>query len=705
VTNQSLGKPNMANFNENTSETRSTIQNKTHTIAGAFVPRWGVDKTGNSADNSRDNEDFEPNAWTGEVPQNVVDAILASLSFGILDIQIKKMRHETISSYFGELQPHHEACYKEDKILYKKADFHSQDCWVLVLEDFNTTGLLGPFGFLPDGDKYKQNFVTLMRTNGDMNTKAGGLGSRNQGKITISAASKGFCWLAYTVRAPHDTPDKEPRALMGRTRLRPHWIDQSHYQKDGHWGIWNQDNVLPCTDDGIIDKFVTDFGLKRKAAQTGTSIVIPFYNGSSEPVDLVRQLIERNYALFVMSRLQVNLEVEENPKPYELNCASLLNIIQDCINSDSSSRSDEWYELKARVEYLTSMLKARENDDKHIKLPAPNRPKSFSEYLKDLPEELQKKLVTTYNVDGKLVVTIPVEVTENKDDSPYTHTGQLDIAIFQDSDVAGHWPEFLRDGLRIAPIDRRSRSRMGNKISGVFSIVLVTGGENNGLQKLLRASEPGAHDKWKKDNAKFRETWPEGAKWVDFAKGAPEELVEFLKGNKESLDFSGFNFLSDPNANKTPEGGTDTGSGSKGRGRKTKPKPVVKPKPKPVVQSGPEPHIQGYVDHGRGCIEVTIKDIKADTLKVSAAYDTDLSGVFTKHDRADFDFEVMHAKGDIAVENGSLTKLDKNSFLVDVFDSDSFKLVIKGFDIRRVPVLKVDAYNKTELPTVASRTK
>jgi hypothetical protein len=65
----------------------------------------------------------------------------------------------------------------------------------------------------------------------------------------------------------------------------------------------------------------------------------------------------------------------------------------------------------------------------------------------------------------------------------------------------------------------------------------------------------------------------------------------------------------------------------------------------------------------------------------------------------------MHAKGDIAVENGSLTKLDKNSFLIDVFDSDSFKLVIKGFDIRRVPVLKADAYNKTELPPVASRTK
>ena len=61
--------------------------------------------------------------------------------------------------------------------------------------------------------------------------------------------------------------------------------------------------------------------------------------------------------------------------------------------------------------------------------------------------------------------------------------------------------------------------------------------------------------------------------------------------------------------------------------------------------------------------------------------------------------------GDITVENGSLTKLDKNSFLVDVFDSGSFKLAIKGFDIRRVPILKADAYNKTELPTVASRTK
>ena len=693
----------MSNFNDDTSETHSTIQNKIHTLAGAFVPRWGIDKAGNSNDNSRDAESFEPNAWTGEIPQNVVDAILKLLSSGLLDIQIKRMRHETISQYFGELRPHHEACHEKDKILYEKADFHSEDCWVLVLEDFNTTGLLGPFGFRPDGDKYKQNFVTLMRTNGDMNTKDGGLGSRNQGKITISAASKGWCWFAYTVRTPHDTPDTEPRALMGRTRLRPHWIGDNQYQKDGHWGVWDQEKVLPCTDDKIIDEFVTDFGLKRKANQAGTSIVIPFYNGSIDPVDLVKRLIERNYALFVMNRLQVNLEVEKTPKRYELNCASLLNIIQDCIDSDASDRSDEWYELKTRVEYLTSMLKALENDDEHIKLPAPNKPKSFSEYLKDLPEELQKKLVTSYEIKGRLVVTIPVEVTERKDGSSYTHNGQLDLAVFKDPDVAGHWPEFLRDGLRIAPISRSSMVR--NKISGVFSIVLATGGEKNGLQKLLRASEPGAHDKWDKGNLKFKETWDEGAKWVDFAKGAPEELAEFLKGNKESLDFSGFNFLFDPNANKTPEGGTDTGSGSKGRGRKTKPKPVVKPKPKPVVQSGPEPHIQGYVDHGHGCVEVTIKDIKADTLKVSAAYDTDLSGVFTKHDRADFDFEVMHTKGDITVENGSLTKLDKNSFLVDVFDSDSLKVVIEGFDIRRAPIVKANAYNKTELSPLASGTK
>jgi len=144
---------------------------------------------------------------------------------------------------------------------------------------------------------------------------------------------------------------------MGRIRLRPHWIDEAHYSKDGHWGVWNIINERlepsPCTEDVVLDEFASDFGVIRQQDEPGTSIVVPHYNGPSEPADLMFHLIERNYGLVNLNRIEFEVSLEEHGYQCKLHAGN----IQEVVSEFADSTGDEkWSNLLIRIRRFAAML-------------------------------------------------------------------------------------------------------------------------------------------------------------------------------------------------------------------------------------------------------------------------------------------------------------------------------------------------------------
>lgn len=653
-------------------------------VAGSHVPRWRLYPEGVISENLREMEAFHAEAQLSEGPQNAADGRLDDSKPVRQRICIRRVPNHLLSKWIGDLRVHHKTCSEEEPRRYTH-DFHDTDGLVMIFEDFNTTGLLGPFRHVPNSSDFPKNFVGLLLSSGDVvNKTASQLGSRGQGKITFAKASSAFCWFAYSVRIPHPSPNPEARVLMGRVRLQPHWISGVHYSKDGHWGVWNTINERlepsPCTEDVVLDEFASDFGVIRQQDEPGTSIVVPHYTGTTEPAGLMFHLIERNYGLVNLNRIEFEVSLEEHGYQCKLHAGNIQEVVSEFANSTGD---EKWTNLLVRIRRFAAMLSALDNPNAHIHLPKPERPMSFKRYLKSLPEDTQKRIVDDYEQSEIQVLRVAVEVEERREDrTTKLHSGELVLAIFKDGDSVGDYPEYFRDGLRIAPPDRTSMVR--DRIAGHGAIVIVKGGMTNGLQMLLRASEPGAHDKWIAGNDKFKETWNHGKTWIDFAKDAPAELVEFVKGNTNTLNTLGFPFLTDPNPDERPDGNSPNSNDENGRGRSRR---TRRPRPEPHPNN-PQADITSHLHNGKNCVRVTLGGLTSRRLSIDAQYAREDGHGY---DAADFDFEEMNSHGEILVPGGRVIEAHDNQLIVECDDQESFEVLILGFDIRRQPRVTVDS--------------
>src|SRR5262249_19681581 len=131
----------------------------------------------------------------------------------------------------------------------------------------------------------KNGFFTFFRAEGQSDKEQGDRGRWGVGKFVFPRSSRVSSLLAVTVR--HD--DKR-RLLMGRAILKTHAIGDKRYVADGYYGELRDvagggQVVAPIedvkaeekTDTKVIDRFCSDFGLKR-GTEPGLSIVVPWYD-------------------------------------------------------------------------------------------------------------------------------------------------------------------------------------------------------------------------------------------------------------------------------------------------------------------------------------------------------------------------------------------------------------------------------------------
>lgn len=168
---------------------------------------------------------------------------------------------------------------------------------VLLIEDFGTCGLTGPY----DNPRAKGNFNSFWRRFGQSEKGNEKGGRHGVGKSTVASASAIKTVFGMTVRH-----DDGKRLLYGQATLRPHEIPGNDALFDSY-GVFaaNAPPAAPLPFEGdAINRFVETFGLSRHV-EPGLSLVIPLPVEDLTSETLVVAVIEHCFHQILEGMLSV----------------------------------------------------------------------------------------------------------------------------------------------------------------------------------------------------------------------------------------------------------------------------------------------------------------------------------------------------------------------------------------------------------------
>jgi len=172
--------------------------------------------------------------------------------------------------------------------------------YVLVIEDFGTTGLEGCWNN-PDVDGPTENWNAFWHREGEgAKSAAGSNGRAGQGKITYYRISAARCVFGFTVRKSDGA-----RLLMGRSAFRKVYpFNGKKFLRHSFW-CEGDGHAVPVTDDEEIMAFRKAFGLSR-LSEPGLSLVIP-YPTDFIPKGAIQTIITDFYYPVAARHLEVDI--------------------------------------------------------------------------------------------------------------------------------------------------------------------------------------------------------------------------------------------------------------------------------------------------------------------------------------------------------------------------------------------------------------
>jgi hypothetical protein len=166
----------------------------------------------------------------------------------------------------------------------------------LIIEDFETTGLLGEVDRKDD-----KQFCGFWRRFGRSNKKGSAGGRWGLGKLVFSSSSSIRTLIGLTRREGRD-----PLCLMGQAILRNHTIGEIETDSVGFWCAPDVKKGLPSTDERLCEDFASAT-LLRRTDQTGLSLVIPYVLPEIEPHHLMLATLKNYYFPILTGRLIVDV--------------------------------------------------------------------------------------------------------------------------------------------------------------------------------------------------------------------------------------------------------------------------------------------------------------------------------------------------------------------------------------------------------------
>ncbi len=392
----------------------------------------------------------------------------------------------------------------------------SSDMEVVVIEDYNTTGLVGNVNMLKGERKQgtsdfkkstdENTFFWFLRSTGNSLRRTKGRGGSNAlGKLTFPLASKVRTFFVVTTR------EDGSRFLCGQSIVRTH-----HYRGEDYEGKLffaepeliqgNRYGWTPIRDQKLIDEFCSSFNVNRPIDEPGTSIVVLM------PVDEIteKKLGYGTLANYFIPILDNQLKVEI--KTYEGDLAEFgaknvrrllkekkLDWKEAGVTKRLNSKPNPAWSSLSRMQELERLYDAKEGTGETVvfELGTPphdtnKAPDSDDSWIRVLPEEKSKKLeemTEAFNSGKFLKLTglIPLKSKQGQvTEGPYT-------LILHKTDVEAAEAHFYRDKISLPLVKKKE-----HVAQGVSSLFIAEGGEKNPLAAFLRDMEGPAHLRWNK---------------------------------------------------------------------------------------------------------------------------------------------------------------------------------------------------------------
>ena len=206
-----------------------------------------------------------------------------------IKIFLNSIRRENTNNFLdNELKDHLNACSLIDEGEYP------EDILYIVLEDFNTTGLDGPY----NSDARDGNFYNFWWREGISEKSGQRAGRWGLGKITYHIVSRIRTFWGLTIREDGNA------LLMGKALLKTHTLSGRRYH---YFGYFSRDDFMPVEDNSILSQFKNNFGVSRSNNETGLSVVIPLPDNEISFESIMKGVIQHYYYPLLAGTLKVEI--------------------------------------------------------------------------------------------------------------------------------------------------------------------------------------------------------------------------------------------------------------------------------------------------------------------------------------------------------------------------------------------------------------
>lgn len=542
------------------------------------------------------------------------------------------------SDYLKKLFEGHEEHAKAAGINVAAIDFKQPAA--LVVEDFGTKGLTGRLD-VKDSD----NFSDFWRRHGRSHKSGKSLGRWGLGKLVFSMSSQLNAFFGLTVQS-----DTGNRALMGQTVLGMHTFGGEEFPSHTFFAEVNAGGggkaglPVPVTDDGYLNEFTSQFGLKR-TTEPGLSVVIPF---PSQDLDRERMIVVAisNYFIPILHK-QLVLEFDDI-RIDERNITDLARkYVKDKIR-DIEAVFQFVREADGAVDVFRPADQAWYRDGRLTE-------KAFREEdIQQMRDRLTK---------GQLVsVELPIEVGKSADGQSKT---RFRIFLKKPDDITHGQDFYLRSGISV-PQEAKFRER---KALGM----LIANDEP--ISAFLGDAENASHTKWNGKAEKLK-GYAAAEIRLKAIRNSVLELHDLLVQVVEAEDRQALlDFFWTPGAGTSPK----------------KKKPATVPPP-PNPPDKPEAAIIRIAECPGGIVVQPGREIKPEDLpceiSVQLAYDVSQGNPFRLYSEADFDLGdedgmQIEASGGVTVEAA------KNELKCKI-STGTFTVKITGFDEKRDLIVRAE---------------
>ena len=449
-----------------------------------------------------------------EAIQNALDARLqASKPVGVRFSRIE-VSAARCAQYFDGLQPHLTAVLPDhaDAVTDPSISF-------LVIEDFNTKGLVGDYTIGVEKDAKENNFFYFWRNVGRSGKSGDSRGRWGLGKSVFAVISGISTFFGITVR----TRERE-LLLMGQSVLKYHKLrGNDFYTPYGHYGDYDAkrpDFALPIRDARRTKGFCSTFGLRRltQVKKTGSlqllpglSIVIPLPDAEITRATLTQAVIDQYFYPILTQGLYIEIEKSVLKREHLLEETGRLPL-----------EDEEKTRYRSLIAFTNWAISLPEHD--FVTLRGPDNLNTAPTWSYEfLTEDELNDARARFQADGRIAFRVPVKVQGARGKAVMA---TFKVFIERDSTITRAENYFIREGITITGIRTMTQR-------GLRGMVVV---DQQPLTTLLGDAENPAHTEWHKDLLKFKGKYQHGPSTLSFVKNSLRVLAAQLTVTTQEID-------------------------------------------------------------------------------------------------------------------------------------------------------------------------